>query len=84
MSGKSTYLKQIALCQIMAQIGKLHFCFIVASCGSLKRTNTTGSCLVRNLAYNSCAISAVGGAVWEELGNVTLLEKVSLRGLVVY
>lgn len=29
MSGKSTYLKQIALCQIMAQIGKLWLYFIV-------------------------------------------------------
>lgn len=29
MSGKSTYLKQIALCQIMAQIGKLWIYFIV-------------------------------------------------------
>lgn len=31
MSGKSTYLKQIALCQIMAQIGKLWLCFILTS-----------------------------------------------------
>ena len=31
MSGKSTYLKQIALCQIMAQIGKLHVYFMVIS-----------------------------------------------------
>lgn len=31
MSGKSTYLKQIALCQIMAQIGKLWFYFILSN-----------------------------------------------------
>lgn len=36
MSGKSTYWKQIALCQIMAQIGKLHVYFMVISSAPLK------------------------------------------------
>lgn len=31
MSGKSTYLKQIALCQIMAQIGKLWLYLILSN-----------------------------------------------------
>ena len=33
MSGKSTYLKQVALCQIMAQIGEEHPVSCVASKG---------------------------------------------------
>lgn len=37
MSGKSTYLKQIALCQIMAQIGKLYFYFMVTDFGGLSK-----------------------------------------------
>lgn len=52
MSGKSTYLKQIALCQIMAQIGKLSFYFMVTSCG-LCKNEPIGSYMVVNLAFNN-------------------------------